>query len=180
MHTYIIPIPSTINITLNKIQNILLIKSQLGTVNFNFSKFDPKGEVLISIEQDSITLKSYSKIAITLKKLLENKFHGVQRGFLIYLQIIGVGYRVEKDQNENLLYFKLGHSHDITYKLPQGIRVFLQSGTSLCLFGLDKNQLTQVASSIRKLRPPEPYKGKGIRLLNENIKLKTDLKSSKK
>lgn len=105
-----------------------------------------------------------------LKKLLENKMRGVTRGFLIYLKIIGIGYRASL-QNDTLL-LKLGYSHDVTYKIPSSIKLFLIEPTVICVFGVDKNQVTQIASKIRSLRKPSAYKGKGIRLINEKVLLK--------
>ena len=99
-----------------------------------------------------------------------NKIQGVSRGFLLYLKIIGIGYRVLLQNNK--LIFKLGYSHDIIYKLPSSIKVFLMDPTLFCLFGIDKNQITQIAAKLRGLRKPSVYKGKGIRLLNETIALK--------
>lgn len=160
-------------VTVEKVENLLIFTSALGITTLQLEKIDQKGEASINIEKASqqILVESFSQALVgLLKSLLENKLIGVSRGYLIYLQIVGVGYRVSI--KENTLFFKLGYSHDITYKLPTGLRVFLQSPTSLCLFGLDKNQLTQIAASIRNLRKPEAYKGKGIRLLNEKLNLK--------
>lgn len=95
---------------------------------------------------------------------------GVTRGFLIYLKIIGIGYRASL-QNDTLL-LKLGYSHDVTYKIPSSIKLFLIEPTVICVFGVDKNQVTQIASKIRSLRKPSAYKGKGIRLINEKVLLK--------
>lgn len=166
-------------VTVERVENLLIFTSALGITTLQLEKIDQKGEASINIEKASCSAKQAKQIFVEsfsqalvglLKSLLENKLIGVSRGYLIYLQIVGVGYRVSI--KENTLFFKLGYSHDITYKLPTGLRVFLQSPTSLCLFGLDKNQLTQIAASIRNLRKPEAYKGKGIRLLNEKLNLK--------
>ena len=92
------------------------------------------------------------------------------RGFLIYLKIIGIGYRASL--NNNTLLLKLGYSPDIIYQIPQSIKLFLLDPTVICLFGIDKNQITQIAAKIRHLRRPSVYKGKGIRLINEKILVK--------
>ena len=97
---------------------------------------------------------------------------GISRGFLIYLKIVGIGYRANLLENIQTLFLKLGYSHDIIYKIPSSIRVFLLVPTLICLFGVDKNQITQIAAQIRKLRGPTVYKGKGIRILNEKVVLK--------
>ena len=107
----------------------------------------------------------------TFKKLISNRFHGVRFGFTLYLRVVGVGYRVSyKSQNHRLI-FKVGLSHDVEFQLPPSIRVFVLEPTLFCLFGINKNQVTQVGAKIRMIRPPEVYKGKGIRLVEEEIKL---------
>ena len=108
----------------------------------------------------------------TFRKLISNTFHGVRFGFTLYLRVVGVGYRVSyKSQNHKLI-FKVGLSHDVEFQLPPSIRVFVLEPTLFCLFGINKNQVTQVGGKIRMIRPPEVYKGKGIRLVSEKIKLK--------
>ena len=107
----------------------------------------------------------------TFKKLISNRFHGVRFGFTLYLRVVGVGYRVSyKSQNHRLI-FKVGLSHDVEFQLPPSIRVFVLEPTLFCLFGINKNQVTQVGAKIRMIKPPEVYKGKGIRLVEEEIKL---------
>lgn len=107
----------------------------------------------------------------TFKKLISNRFHGVRFGFTLYLRVVGVGYRVSyKSQNHKLI-FKVGLSHDVEFQLPPSIRVFVLEPTLFCLFGINKNQVTQVGAKIRMIKPPEVYKGKGIRLVEEKIKL---------
>lgn len=116
----------------------------------------------------SFNLKSMLE---TFKKLISNRFHGVRFGFTLYLRVVGVGYRVSyKSQNHRLI-FKVGLSHDVEFQLPPSIRVFVLEPTLFCLFGINKNQVTQVGAKIRMIRIPEVYKGKGIRLVEEKIKL---------
>ena len=108
----------------------------------------------------------------TFRKLISNTFYGVRFGFTLYLRVVGVGYRVSyKSQNHRLI-FKVGLSHDVEFQLPLSIRVFVLEPTLFCLFGINKNQVTQVGAKIRMIRPPEVYKGKGIRLVEDKIKLK--------
>lgn len=109
--------------------------------------------------------------------IIQNKIYGVTRGFLIYIRIIGVGYRAQLQGIENqILYLKVGFSHDIKFEIPKAVRAFLLEPTLICLYGIDKNQLTQTASKIKKIKIPSVYKGKGIRLVNEKIILKTGKK----
>jgi large subunit ribosomal protein L6 len=164
-------IPTTV--TIEKQGYLLKFSGPLGHTYLNLNKIDPQGLGGISFnpEKKKLELLSPSKSFFGLfKKLIENKIRGVTRGFLVYLKILGIGYRVSLN-NDNLL-FKLGYSHDHLYKIPQSIKLFLLDPTIICLFGVDKNQITQIAAKIRNLRQPSVYKGKGIRLINEKIVLK--------
>ena len=91
------------------------------------------------------------------------------KGFLVYLRITGIGYRASLDGQT--LTLKLGHSHDCTYTLPPSMRAILPEPTLVGLYGLDKNQVTQAAANIVALRPPDAYKGKGVRLEGATVKL---------
>jgi large subunit ribosomal protein L6 len=171
-YTFEIKIPKTIQI--KNQNNSLVFVGPLGSTGINLEKIDPTGSSAIFLDQASSSLKiltsskSYSGL---IKKLILNKMEGISRGFLIYLKIVGIGYRAHLEQNT--LFLKLGYSHDIIYNVPSSIKIFLLDPTLLCLFGIDKNQLTQIASNLRKLRKPSVYKGKGIRLLDEKINIKT-------
>ena len=161
------------NVTIEKKDHLLKFSGPLGSTFLNLNKIDPKGlgGISLNLEKKQLNLLSPSKSFFGLfKKLIENKIKGISRGFLLYLKIIGIGYRASL-QNDNLL-LKLGYSHDIIYKIPSSIKLFLIEPTVICLFGIDKNQVTQIATKIRNLRPPSVYKGKGIRLINEKVLLK--------
>lgn len=171
---YTIEIKIPENIKVYKRNNILFFSGPLGSTGIHLEKIDPLGSSALFINQENSCLKilteskSYSGL---IKKIILNKIQGVTRGFLIYLKIVGIGYRAYLDQES--LFFKLGYSHDIVYNIPASIKIFLLDPTLLCLFGIDKNQLTQIASKLRNLRKPSVYKGKGIRLLNQKINTKT-------
>ncbi len=160
-------------VIIKKKHHLLEISGPLGQTFLNLPKIDPKGlgGIRFHPEKNQLELLSPSKSFFGLfKKLLENKIRGVTRGFLVYLKITGIGYRASLNSDNLLL--KVGYSHDILYKIPSSVKLFLIDPTLLCLFGVDKNQITQVAAKIRDLRRPSVYKGKGIRLLNEKIFLK--------
>lgn len=160
-------------VTIEKKGDLLKFSGPLGSTYLNLNKIDPNGLGGISLNsnKNQLELLSPSKSFFGLfKKLIENKIRGITRGFLVYLKIIGIGYRASL-QDENLV-LKLGYSHDILYKIPSSVRLFLIEPTVICLFGIDKNQITQIATKIRDLRKPSVYKGKGIRLINEKILLK--------
>lgn len=104
------------------------------------------------------------------RTLVDNMVVGVSNGFTKTLEIIGTGYKVE-DKGNHLL-FNLGYSHPIEFKLPAGITAQVEKANKLILQGANKESLGQTAAIIRQLRPPEPYKGKGIKYADEVIRRK--------
>jgi large subunit ribosomal protein L6 len=103
----------------------------------------------------------------TARALVRNMVQGVTEGFVVTLELIGVGYRAQA--KDNVLTLSLGYSHPIDYVLPEGIQVETPNNTTVLLKGMDKQKVGQIASEIRGYRPPEPYKGKGIRYLGEQV-----------
>jgi large subunit ribosomal protein L6 len=101
------------------------------------------------------------------RTLLANLVTGVTEGFTKKLEITGVGYRAAV-QGSNVQ-LQLGYSHDVTYPIPQGIQVQCPKPTEIIVTGIDKQKVGQVAAEIRRFRPPEPYKGKGVRYAGEFI-----------
>src|SRR5215468_1896299 len=104
------------------------------------------------------------------RKLLANMVQGAGTGFTKVLEISGVGYRAEA--RGNVLFLTLGYSHPITYQLPPGVTAKVERQVVITLEGADRQLLGTVASQIRELRPPEPYKGKGIKYATETIRRK--------
>ena len=104
------------------------------------------------------------------RSILYNMVTGVSKGFERVLEINGIGYRAEA--KGKTLVFNLGYSHVINFDLPEGISAEVDKNTVVKLSGIDKEKLGHVASSIRRLRPPEPYKGKGIKYAEETIRKK--------
>jgi large subunit ribosomal protein L6 len=101
-----------------------------------------------------------------MRALLANMVKGVSDGFSKQLEINGVGYRVNMAGTD--LKFNIGFSHDVTYKLPQGVTAAIEQNV-ITISGIDKQQVGQVAAEIRALKKPEPYKGKGIKYVDERI-----------
>ena len=101
------------------------------------------------------------------RTLVANLIAGVTEGFTKKLEITGVGYRAAV-QGQNLQ-LQLGYSHDIAYPIPQGIQIVCPKPTEIVITGIDKQKVGQVAAEIRRFRPPEPYKGKGIKYAGEFI-----------
>jgi large subunit ribosomal protein L6 len=104
------------------------------------------------------------------RALINNMVLGLTEGFSRRLEIVGVGYRAELKGKHLLL--SLGYTHPILFKLPAGINIVLESPTSIVVKGIDKQLVGQVAAKIRSFRPPEPYKGKGIKYQDEYIRRK--------
>jgi large subunit ribosomal protein L6 len=104
------------------------------------------------------------------RTLVANMVEGVSKGFRKSLEIQGVGYRASKAGNN--LNLTLGYSHPISYEAPEGIAFALEGTTKIHVDGIDKQRVGQVAAEIRDLRPPEPYKGKGIRYEGEIVRKK--------
>ncbi|HKD67456.1 MAG TPA: 50S ribosomal protein L6 [Candidatus Binataceae bacterium] len=105
------------------------------------------------------------------RKLLANMAQGVGRGFTRTLEINGVGYRAEV-RGGNSIYLTLGYSHPILYQLPAGVSARVERQVTVTLEGADRQVLGMVAAQLRDLRPPEPYKGKGIKYAEEKIRRK--------
>ncbi|AIH04223.1 50S ribosomal protein L6 [Thermodesulfobacterium commune] len=133
-----------------------------------------EGDTIV-VQQDEVRKKLKNKAKAfqgLTRALINNMVIGVTQGFQKVLDIVGLGYKAEVKGDE--IVFSLGYSHPINFKLPKGITAKVERGTGdvqvrLTLEGIDKELLGQVAANIRKLRPPEPYKGKGIRYADEVI-----------
>ena len=111
--------------------------------------------------------KSANALAGTTRALLQNIVTGVSEGFERKLRIVGVGYRAQV-QGE-ILNLTLGFSHPVNFEIPEGISIETPSQTEVVVKGIDKQRVGQVAANIRAYRPPEPYKGKGVRYADEHI-----------
>ncbi len=110
------------------------------------------------------------------RALIANMVHGVSVGFQKALEIIGVGYRANVD-GKNLV-LELGYSHPIRYAIPEGIEIQVEKNTLVTVKGIDKQKVGDVAADIRGFRPPEPYKGKGVRYQKEYVRRKEGKKNA--
>jgi len=104
------------------------------------------------------------------RSLIANMVIGVNEGFTKHLELVGVGYRVAKQGDEITL--SLGYSHPIKFKPPEGVTIDVHDQTKFSVSGIEKEAVGQVAADIRALRPPEPYKGKGVMYRGEKIRRK--------
>ena len=101
------------------------------------------------------------------RTLINNMVNGVATGFTVNLEIVGVGFRAAMDGKN--LKLQLGFSHDVLYPIPEGIKITTEKPTLIKVFGADRQKVGQVAAEIRAFRPPEPYKGKGIKYSDEYV-----------
>ncbi len=126
-----------------------------------------KGVAALANDRDDKRGKAMYGMA---RSLLANAVTGVSTGFQKELSIVGIGYKAAAGAGE--ITFNLGYSHPIVYKVPDGIEVKVEKNTSITVSGIDKQKVGQVAAEMRALRPPEPYKGKGVRYKDETIRRK--------
>ncbi len=136
--------------------------------------FDPDmqvsvGDGMISVSRPTDEAKHRALHGLT-RSLLANMVQGVSQGYEKRLEIHGVGYRA-KQKGKNLV-LTVGFSHPVEVEPPQGVELSLDSPTAITVKGIDKEKVGQTAAEIRKVRPPEPYKGKGIRYVGEHVRRK--------
>ncbi|MFA7496582.1 MAG: 50S ribosomal protein L6 [Acidithiobacillus sp.] len=141
----------------------------------------PKGQMSVPFHtdvqlqvEDGVASLSWGEkqnaIAGTMRALLNNMVHGVSIGFEQKLEIIGVGYRAQA--KGKTLSLSLGFSHPVDYPVPDDIVIETPTQTEILIKGIDKQKIGQIAADIRSYRPPEPYKGKGVRYAGENVRRK--------
>tara|TARA_Y100000768_G_scaffold375031_1_gene345411 strand:- start:612 stop:1139 length:528 start_codon:yes stop_codon:yes gene_type:complete len=146
--------------------NQISVEGPLGKLGFckneGISVVQNNDTVLVETKNDE--LKALSG---TTRALLSNMVYGVSVGWKKSLKLIGVGYRAKSQGN--ILELTVGFSHPVKYPIPDGLKIETPSQTEIVISGADKQQVGQVASEIRAVRPPEPYKGKGIRYDDETV-----------
>jgi large subunit ribosomal protein L6 len=138
--------------------------------------YDALPQITVAVEEDSLVVRRGNDLGQTrafhglARSLLANMVQGVSQGFEKGLEVVGVGYRVQ--QSGDRLVFQLGFSHPVEFQAPEGIAVVIEGPTRLKVQGIDKAKVGQVAAQIRALRPPDSYKGKGLRYAGEVLRLK--------
>ena len=162
-----IPVPSGVKIALasDKI-DVQGPKGKLSVAIPRGISFEQKDGVL-NVKRESDEQRAVHGLA---RALVANAVHGVTQGFKKEMDIVGVGYRAEL--KGKAVAFALGKSHPVEFKVPEGIQIAVDKQTHLVISGADKGQVGQVAADIRSLRPPDPYKQKGIRITGERLKKK--------
>lgn len=149
----------------------LTVKGKNGALSLPLT-----GAVKVELNDGQLTFvaadnsKHANAMSGTVRALVANMVKGVSEGFEKKLQLIGVGYRAQAQGKT--LNLSLGFSHPVVYEMPEGVSVATPSQTEIVLTGADKQAVGQAAAEIRGYRPPEPYKGKGVRYVGENVIMK--------
>lgn len=164
------PIVHASNVEVSFVDGIITVKGPKGTLTQKINRL-----VSITKNKESNTLEFAPAAndpgawaqAGTARAIVNNMVHGVTEGFTVTLELVGVGYRAQA--KEKSITLSLGFSHPVEYNLPQGVTAENPNNTTIVLKGVDKQILGQVASEIRAFRPPEPYKGKGVRYAGEVV-----------
>jgi large subunit ribosomal protein L6 len=165
-----IPIPSGVEITVGGQQ--VDVKGPKGALKINLlpgiSVAVEDGRIVVSRSSDERQARAFHGLN---RALLANATTGVSEGWQKQLEIVGIGYRADKQGN--VVVFNLGHSHPVNFAIPDGIEIDVDSKANrVTVKGIDRQQVGQVAAEIRGLRPPEPYKGKGVRYADERVRTK--------
>ena len=166
-----LPVPLPKGVEVNIAPDAVSVKGPLGTLTQALTKnvrLKQDGEALVvEAVNDSNEANAMSG---TIRAILSNMVAGVTKGFERKLALVGVGYRAQAQGDK--LNLTLGFSHPVVHQMPKGIKVETPTQTEILIKGLDRQLVGQVAATVRAYRPPEPYKGKGVRYADEAIVLK--------
>ena len=169
----IISIPEGVTVEIN--DNVVSVKGPKGTLTQPMLK-----DISMKIENGEVTLERANENAKamhgTMNSLINNMIIGVTKGYEKGLEIVGVGYRFNVQGQK--LTINAGYSHPVTIQIPAGLTVEAPSNTEITIKGIDKVLIGEFAANVRKVRQPEPYKGKGIRYKDEHIRRKEGKKAA--
>jgi large subunit ribosomal protein L6 len=166
---YPVAVPDKVQITVDGSE--VTVKGPLGTLKQAINR-----EVLVKLENNQVTFaaadesKAANALSGTMRANVANMVKGVKEGFQKKLTLVGVGYRAQAQGNK--LNLTLGFSHPISYALPEGIKAETPTQTEILIKGVDRQKVGQVAAEVRAYKPPEPYKGKGVRYADEKVVIK--------
>ena len=162
-----VKVPPKVEVTLGAGE--IAVKGPLGTLSRRFG-----ADVVVERNGEELVFKTTNDEAGalqgTLRALVANMVKGVTQGFEKKLSLVGVGYRAQAAGDK--INLSLGFSHPVVHTMPKGVTVQTPVQTEILVKGIDKQQVGQVAAEIRAYRPPEPYKGKGVRYSDERVKIK--------
>lgn len=168
-------IPEGVTVTVDN--NIVTVSGKLGTLNLNVNP-----NIKVEINNNKVTTKRLNEtkqvkqLHGTTNALINNMIKGVSEGFKKELEIVGVGYKFQAQGN--VLTISAGYSHPVKMDVPEGLKIECPSVTELTISGYDKQRVSEFAALVRKVRGPEPYKGKGIRYKDEYIRRKEGKKAA--
>jgi large subunit ribosomal protein L6 len=165
-----IPVPSGVDVQIDGQQ--ITVKGSKGELRHTVVdpiRVERDGDGVLVVQRPNDERVSKERHGLT-RTLVANMIQGVTSGYEKTLEIVGVGYRVQARGSD--LEFALGFSHPVPVAAPDGISFEVQTPTRFVVRGIDKQQVGEVAAKIRKIRPPEPYKGKGVRYQGENVRRK--------
>ncbi|MFQ5903322.1 MAG: 50S ribosomal protein L6 [Candidatus Binatia bacterium] len=152
-------------------RNTICVQGSKGTLALEISPYIATkihdGTIVVERSSDSHRVRALHGLT---RSLINNMVQGVSRGFQKQLEINGVGYRAQ--MQGRTLHLNLGFSHPITYDSPEGVEIEVGQRNLITVSGIDKQKVGQVAAEIRRFRRPDPYKGKGIKCLNERLRRK--------
>ena len=165
-----IPMPKGVDVTIDG--RSVRVKGPKGALSVNLlpglDAAIEEGELKVTRQNEEAQTRSFHGL---IRSLLANATAGVTDGWTKELDIVGIGYRAEKQGND--VVFNLGYSHPINFAVPDGIEIDVDAKTNrVTVKGIDRQQVGQIAAEIRALRPPEPYKGKGVRYSTEKVRTK--------
>ena len=170
-----ISIPDGVTVSVNG--NVVDIKGPKGELNYEFSK------LINVLVEDGVVLTKQIKpsqeanmMQGTTNSLISNMITGVSKGYDKGLEAVGVGYRFQVSGNK--ITISAGYSHPVIMEAPVGLTVTSESNTEITIHGIDKQKVSEFAANVRKVREPEPYKGKGIRYKGEHVRRKEGKKAA--
>ena len=166
---YPVPLPDKVQVTVDATK--VVVKGPLGSLEEPVAR-----GVVVKLENNQVTFaaadesKEANALSGTMRANVANMVKGVKEGFSKKLTLVGVGYRAQAQGNK--LNLTLGFSHPIVYPLPEGVKAETPTQTEIVIKGVDRQQVGQVAAEVRAYKPPEPYKGKGVRYADEKVVIK--------
>ena len=166
---YPVSVPDKVQVTVDNSK--VVVKGPLGTLERSFGP-----EIVVKMEEGKVTFaaanesKAANAMSGTMRATVANMVLGVKEGFSKKLTLVGVGYRAQAQGNK--LNLSLGFSHPIVHALPEGIKAETPTQTEIVIKGVDRQKVGQVAAEVRAYKPPEPYKGKGVRYADEKVVIK--------
>ena len=164
-----VPIPNGVKVEVR--EGVVYVEGPKGKLSQT-----TRNQVKVEVENNQVLVKRFSdskfdkSVHGLYRALIANMIKGVTEGYTKELEIVGIGFKAQVEANR--LKIQVGYSHPVIFPIPEGIKIETPKHTQIVVRGIDKEKVGEIASEIRYLRPPEPYKGKGIRFAGEYVKRK--------